>query len=52
MNAFIWYRPTHDHWIRCQIIFRVGSLVHIQTYDGQKISNLRVHKIYDAELCE
>ena len=49
---FVWYLPRTDHWIRCEIVFRVASLVSVVTYDGQQINNLRVRKINGAEICQ
>ena len=51
-DVFVWYLPDPTHWIRCEIVFRIGSLVSIETYDGEQVANLRVRRVGGAELCQ
>lgn len=48
----VWYLHTPDHWIRCEIVFRMGTLVHVMTYTGVPVSNLRVRQVGGALLCQ
>lgn len=52
MNTFTWYLPKPEQWIRCEIVWRFASLVHVRTWEGVEINNLRViRKLSDgAEL--
>lgn len=48
----IWYLPSPDRWIRCEILSELLGHCRARLYTGQIISNLRRRKVGESIILE
>jgi hypothetical protein len=51
-NDFVWYLPSPNIWIRCEIVSDLLGRVTARTYLGDTVTGLRKRRVLDATILE